>query len=373
MGVARAGLTRFIGERRRPARLEELAERRPHLGTGVMPAELLEMQRRSTLLVAGGERRPNVAVTKTDDTGGHTAKWRIDITLQEEQRTVVPLLKAVRAEPDVYRSGMDEAVGYSGHRPEWIDMFYFPRGLSQHGHPMMRRRNGRSVRPLWVFGPDDRRLYRDTSYPWGCIGSIASSAGGGSGSGVLVGRNMVATAGHLVPWDGGWMKFVPDDYLAQGSLYGANVYSYALEARGYNTNQHVAGYDWAILKLDQPLGDMIGYMGYNSYSDDWQDLNIWTVVGYPSGAGPMWQGSISINDDDGDSNDGQELESETADVTGGNSGGPIFAWWGDDPRIIGIVSGEETEYVFPVSSHQDNVFAGGQGLYNLIAWGRSNW
>jgi V8-like Glu-specific endopeptidase len=239
----------------------------------------------------------------------------------------------------------------------------------------MRRFNGRTVRPLWVFGSDDRQLYRDASYPWGCIGLISNSDGY-TGSGVLVGKNIVATAGHMVPWNsgnGGWMKFVPADYLGMGSLYGQSVYSYALEAKGYNLNTDALGYDWAILKLDQPLGEMIGYMGYNGYSGDWEDQNLWTVVGYPSGVGPFWQGGVSINDDDEDSNGGQELESETADITSGNSGGPIFAWWGGDPRLIGVVSSEETEYAPPFSSRQDNVFAGGEGLYNLIAWGRSNW
>ena len=93
-------------------------------------------------------------------------------------------------------------------------------------------------------------------------------------------------------------------------------------------------------------------------------LSIWS--------GAVLAGGYSINDDDEDSNDGQELESVTAGVTQGNSGGPIFAWWGGDPRIIGLASGEETEHVF-LAAHQDNIFSAGPGLYNLISWGRSNW
>jgi hypothetical protein len=114
-------------------------------------------------------------------------------------------------------------------------------------------------------------------------------------------------------------------------------------------------------------------MGYNSYSSDWEDLNIWTIVGYPQGEGPFWQGGISVNDDDDDSNDGQELETEDADTDSGHSGGPMFAMWGSDPRVVGVVSGQETEYKPPFSSRKDNVIASGPGLFNLIAWGRSNW
>ena len=287
------------------------------------------MTRRHSLFVAGEDGdRPDVEISRVEppSDGAHRGGgWRIDITLGEGQEpAVLPRLRALRQDPQVFRHGIEPGTGHSGHRPEWNDLFYLPRTLPGPGHRLMRRFNGSSLRPLWIFGPDDRRLYRDSSYPWGCIGMISNSDGL-NGSGVLVGRNLVATAGHLVPWDagdGGWMKFVPADYLGLGSLYGQNVYSYAVEARGYNTNNQVAGYDWAILKLDQPLGDMIGYMGYNSYSDGWEDVNCWTVVGYPSGVGPFWQGGISVNDDDEDSNDGQELESENADLTGGNRAAP---------------------------------------------------
>lgn len=374
-GYSAANGWAFVGDRHRPFSPQELADRRPILGTGRLPEALLELRRRQTIFIAGEDsKKPDVAVTKVEHPrdAAHQASWRIDITLHEKQEpAALPTVRAIREDPQVFRKNINRGIGNSGHRPEWMDVFYIPRVLPRAVHPPMRRINGGTSRPLWIFGPDDRRLYRDTSYPWGCIGLITNS-NGYTGSGVLVGRNIVATAGHMVPWNGGWINFVPDDFLGMGSLYGPNVSSAAVEARGYNTNQSLTGYDWAILKLAQPLGDMIGYMGYNGYSDDWQDQAWWTVVGYPSGAGPMWQGGISINDDDEDSNGGQELESETADTTDGNSAGPIFAWWGGDPRIIGVVSGQETEQVV-LQSHQDNVFAGGPGLHDLIAWGRSNW
>jgi hypothetical protein len=91
-----------------------------------------------------------------------------------------------------------------------------------------------------------------------------------------------------------------------------------------------------------------------------------------SGERPSWQGAISIHDDDSDSNGGDELESQTADLNHGDSGGPIWGWWNGDPRVIGVVSGEEEEYQFPFSSEDNNVFSSGSGLTNLIALGRSN-
>jgi V8-like Glu-specific endopeptidase len=369
----------FIGDRLRPLSVLEMAERRPILGTGKPPAELQALRARRSIFIVGEDtERPRIAVdpVEGDAVHGRPGGWRIEITLNESQQIdVLPRAQLHRDPPEFYRGGIDRAVGYEGQRPDWMDMSHTPRLLPPHELPPMRRLNGRMTRPLWVFGSDDRRLFRDSSYPWGTVGLIENNEGY-AGSGTLVARNIVVTAAHLIPWSSGsngWVKFTPADYLGLGSLFGANVYSYATEVRAYNNGMNVSGYDWAILRLDQPLGDMVGYMGYTGYADNWEGQSFWTVVGYPSGVGPFWQGGIDINDDDEDSNGGQELESVTADITPGNSGGPIFAWWDNNPRVAGVVSGEETEYVFPAATHQDNVFAGGPGFTDLIAWGRSNW
>jgi hypothetical protein len=147
---------------------------------------------------------------------------------------------------------------------------------------------------------------------------------------------------------------------------------------GYNTSGDVTGYDFAVCRLYTSLGHSLGYFGYNGYDDDWEDEPYWTVLGYPtsvaSGQKPSFQTSIAVVDDDGDSNGGLEIESY-ADITGGNSGGPFLSWWngGTDPRLIGVISGQEEEYSFPFSTEKVNVAAGGSGFTNLMAWGRTNW
>jgi hypothetical protein len=77
--------------------------------------------------------------------------------------------------------------------------------------------------------------------------------------------------------------------------------------------------------------------------------------------------AVLINDTDGDDNGGEELESENCDLNFGNSDGPIFAWWnnGTDPRLVGVVSAQETEYKFPFSTRNDN-FASGDGFVSLV-------
>jgi hypothetical protein len=78
---------------------------------------------------------------------------------------------------------------------------------------------------------------------------------------------------------------------------------------------------------------------------------------------PSFQGGITVTDTDGDSSGGEELESETADITEGDSGGPMF----------GVVSGEEEIDFLWWTVEKDNVMAGGGGFTSLAAWGRSNW
>jgi V8-like Glu-specific endopeptidase len=287
----------FIGDRRRPLSVLEIAERRPILGTGKPPAELQALRARRSIFIAGEDsKQPRIAVNlvEGDANHGRPGGWCIEITLTASQQIdVFPRVRLHRESPDFFRAGIDRAVGYDGHRPDWMDLSHTPRLLPPHELPPMRRLNGGMARPLWVLGPDHRRLFRDSSYPWGTIGLIENNEGY-SGSGALVGKNLVVTAAHLLPWNSGsngWMKFTPAEYLGMGSLFGANVFAYATEARTYSNGPNVSGYDWAILKLDQSLGDMVGYMGYTTYDDSWEGQQFWTVVGYPGGGGRCGRGA----------------------------------------------------------------------------------
>jgi V8-like Glu-specific endopeptidase len=241
----------------------------------------------------------------------------------------------------------------------------------------MRRFNGKRVEPLWVFGNDDRWQFRDPAWPWGLVGRVFNSRGE-SGTGALIGDRLVMTAGHMVPWGDNpwWMLFVPG-YYDGVSLHGAGVQSYVSDARGYDVHGDVTGYDWAVLRLYNPLGNSLGYFGYNGYSDSWNNQPFWSIVGYPGAIAnamrPSFQGGITVDDTDGDSNGGEELESETADLTPGNSGGPMFGWWNGDPRLVGVVSGQEEIDFLWWTIEKDNVMAGGSGFTGLAAWGRSNW
>ncbi len=370
-----AGLLNFVGERTKPWRPREIENRAPILGRGEPPAELLRTARmREYDIQSVTGKEPDISLERVAD-DEHT--WRVVIADAVQDARLGRT--AIREHPEKLLKEINAQTTFAGYRPEWANSFYAPRFAVEEPNRPMRRFNGRMVEPLYVFGADNRVPYRDSTWPWGLVGKVFNSDGK-VGTGALIGKRLIATAGHMIPWNSvaqgsWWMRFVPAFYDGS-SLFGAGVQSYVSDARGYNTSGGVTGYDFAVCRLYTPLGDSLGYFGYNGYDDDWEDEPYWTLLGYPTGVAsgqrPSYQGSISVADDDGDSNGGLEIESY-ADMTPGNSGGPFFGWWNGDPRLIGVVSGQEEEYSFPFSIDKINVCAGGSGFTNLMAWGRTNW
>ncbi len=365
---------KFIGEHETPALLANVRKRRPILGTGKIPDELkLISQNRIFYSQATSDKKPVVEIDSLHKEGQDL--WRINIPIGGESNGVRPGLTMEKHPSTKYLSEIKKDISFKSHRPSWIDATMVPSIKMEKTVQSMRRFNGTRTEPLWVYD-SARYPFHDSAWPWGLVGRIFNSDGY-SGTGTLVGDRLVITAGHMVPWNSiskgsWWMRFVPA-YFNGSSLYGGGVESYVSDVRGYNTGG--TGYDWAILRLYQPLGSYLGYMGYNGYSNSWNNQPYWSNIGYPGDIAnaeqPAFQQGFTINDTDGDSNGGEELETENCDLNHGNSGGPIFGWWNNvtDPRIVGVVSSQETEN----KSILDNVFASGSGFTNLCAWGRSNW
>jgi V8-like Glu-specific endopeptidase len=362
----------FLGDRDAPDSLERVHARRPILGSGKRPEPLVRLAEQRTIYVHGAEKPP-VQVERLGE--GAAGLWRVNLPVGDRPEGARPGLTQVRDAPEAIAKSIDERLPVSGFRPDWADAMYVPRRVAVEQPPPLRRFNKHPVTPLWVFGGDDRWQFRDPAWPWGLVGRIFTNRGY-AGTGTLVGDRIVITAGHMVPWGDSpwWMRFVPA-YYDGASLHGAGVESYVSDARGYDVVG--TGYDWAVLRLYEPLGVSLGYFGYNGYSDSWNDRPDWSIIGYPgaiaNGMRPSFQGSITVNDTDSDSNGGEELESNTADLTAGDSGGPMFGWWGGDPRIVGVVSGEEEMSFLWWTWDQDNIMAAGSGFTSLCAWGRSNW
>jgi V8-like Glu-specific endopeptidase len=82
------------------------------------------------------------------------------------------------------------------------------------------------------FGKEWPELTVD-AYPFCTVGKVDFSTGR-SGSGALVGRNILVTCSHGIPWDtdGWWVKFTPA--LFDGNEPFGN--SYVSDVRGYRTD-----------------------------------------------------------------------------------------------------------------------------------------
>jgi V8-like Glu-specific endopeptidase len=374
----------FFGEKNAPDQTSTVLDRRSIHGDRKIPAELKRMMTTQSVYINSdsNERDPKVTIEKVSK-DSKAGTWRVDLPVSDPRMGNALLGRtAVREKPEILRGQTDSNASFNAYRPSWIDGTFSPKIMTEAHFQKMKRFNKRAIDPLYVFGSDDRWQFRDPAWPWGLVGKVTTS-GGWSGTGALIGDRLIATAGHVVPWTNGpwWMKFTPA-YYDGSSLHGAGVESYVSDARGYDVDGSVTGYDWAVCRLYEPLGSYLGYFGYNGYSDSWENRPYWSVIGYPgavaSGQRPSFQGSVTSDDTDGDSNGGLEIETK-ADLTPGNSGGPMFGWWNGDPRLIGVVSGQEEEWspgFWPWEwgdTDLTNVIAGGAGFTQMMAWGRSNW
>jgi len=271
------------------------------------------------------------------------------------------------------------------YRPAWQPLQHCPRPAGVE-RTLLRRSSGRIVVPTdsgRVYGEYPARIpFYPASYPWRCIGRLFVWADATSpnwtsyGSAVLIGTRSILTAAHMVPWGSGgnWKALFVAGYYDGNSYSGPGGQSWVTNAHGYAGNS-VTAHDMAVLRLQNPLGSWLGYMGFRGYDDHWEGGSYWHLVGYPTAVTserPSWQGGIHVIDDDEDG-DGQELEHH-GDDTGGDSGGPFVGFWNDGPYVIGTVSGyEEINGFLGIGSEDNNIVAGGPALNGICNYARQNW
>jgi hypothetical protein len=276
-------------------------------------------------------------------------------------------------------------------RPDWADQIYHPTMVPRTSPQPLRRKSGKRFYPhgfIWG-GNDVRQPFFPSGYPMQCIGRVfaysdpSSFVWSDSGTGVLVGPNTVLTASHVVPWNANpaMIEFVPA-YFNGVSTVGPNVSSFVDAASAYDLGSPpAAAFDFAILRLQDRLGDGLGWLGTKSYDAGWNDNGYWTLVGYAGAIDnaeqPSIQSGISFHDDDEDSNDfgnAMELETQNGDSSPGDSGGPYFAFWTDGPYVVGVdVGGEEEYFFFPFTTEDNNVASAGPAMVQLVQWARDNW
>jgi V8-like Glu-specific endopeptidase len=283
-----------------------------------------------------------------------------------------------RVEPVTPQDIERESGDGPAHIPEWTAIAGMPNLAPGVEEPRLIRRNGTRVRPEWVIHPDNRSPYYPNTYPLTLVGRLfvwdnaATPMWSWWGTASLLGARTIMTASHVVPWgSSNWKALFVPAYYDGASIFGAATASWVTSARGYSS--HAQGDDMAVMRLDVPLGNSLGWFGFKTYTSDWEDRSMWTLPGYPqdkespAGSRPWLHQNFPIIDDD---NDGAGVELEyRADTEGGQSGAPVFAWFDGAPYVVGTHSGGEDNFGEP----RQNVAAGGAALTNLLHWARSNW
>lgn len=297
-------------------------------------------------------------------------------------KIIVPKVKTVDARR-VRRNG--ERRDADGYRPAHLDLRALPRELdaalrqdNQVRNAMLKAHRNSGI-PTRMFSPEDRYTFGDTAFPWSTCGRVDTAAGWGSG--VMIGPRHFMTASHVVNWGpnntAGWLKFSPlkfDDAEPFGHAYATRIYWW-LKADGSDLIQpDETAFDYVVCVLDRRLGDMTGWMGSRGYSTDWNGGAYWGHIGYPfdlaGGKRPAFVGYQGFDSTFTRTVGGRDSFGirHRIDAVGGQSGGPYFGWWSNEPwpRVVGTQSAEN--WGGPTGP---NTCGGGNPLPELINFARN--
>jgi V8-like Glu-specific endopeptidase len=258
----------------------------------------------------------------------------------------------------------------AGSRPAWVGSSVTPARARMPHPPSVSHRRER-LTPLTIWGADDRAMYNDTSYPWGCICKITTAFGRG-GSGVLIGPRHVLTASHVVEWSTSQPERI--DVHLTGTVSAATAFdtlAYAFTKISGDPTVTTLDEDYAVLVLDQRLGDRFGFLGAKVYDSAWDDQDVWFTIGYPgdvaNGLQPTFQRTKNLDEDEWDYGSGRAMTT-SADAMSGQSGSPMFGFWANDPIPYAVAVMSATGNVW--LSGLENWCSGGSDLNRLIKLAR---
>jgi protease YdgD len=190
------------------------------------------------------------------------------------------------------------------------------------------------------FGRDDRVFMDTTVFPWVVVGQIHLEAGG-TCTATLIADDVLITASHCIDDDGraDARGTFETGYGRPGGTVTARIIGYFIDPN-WNSDQFsntddFDGTDWAMLRIDQPLGAQLGHVGVrelvrNEGRRGAQNFDLYQA-GYSRDTGAHLSGNVGCRMVDVDNDD---TMSHNCDTTQGDSGSPFMVREGNQYFVV---------------------------------------
>ncbi len=211
-------------------------------------------------------------------------------------------------------------------------------------------------------GIDNRIPMLSRKYPWSAIGRVQGTVNDGSSyhcTGSLIAPNLVLTNAHcVIDPDSGKLstkiEFMPN--VIDKNYQDIAQVEQVIYGTDFKTSSNSLSNDWAIMKINQPLGRKYGYLGWKSLPTEVLTRNkkAFFFVGYSGDfptekykkyftAGPGWTASYEAGCSITQEENGSLLHD--CATAGGSSGGAIIGVIGGNPYIIALNNAEQKNTV----------------------------
>ncbi len=194
------------------------------------------------------------------------------------------------------------------------------------------------------FGNDDRFVFPTNEFPWSVIGELRMASGGAC-TAALIAPDVLATASHCIhdgPHADARGTFSTGAMLPGGPRT-ADVVDYVIDPNWdtdlFNGTTAIEGADWALLRIDEPLGAELGFLTVRPLVDAVGRVRALETPIYQAGYSQDTGDNLSGNRgcrlteiyDDG-------TMAHNCDTTRGDSGSPFMWRQGEQWHVMGVES-----------------------------------